>query len=384
VRLLHVHSGNIFGGIETMLVTMAQEAGRFGDDASYAALCYEGRLADDLAAAGVQVSILGPVRLSRPSAVRAARARLSQLLRDVQPDVVIMHLPWTEVVFGGVVARLGYPLVVWMHGPAAGWLSHAAALRRPDGIICNSAFTASSILRARRSVPHAIIRYPSPLSASDAVDSRQKTRRDLQAAEAEVIIVQASRFDRWKGHEIHLRAVAPLREVPGWTLWIVGGPQRPTEVRYEHELRNLAAHLGISHRVKFLGQRGDVGVLFAAADVYCQPNTEPEPFGLAYVEALAAGLPVITSDFGGAREIVTSDTGILVPSGNAIALESALRRLIADPAERTRLGKNGPIRARELCDPRRQLDLIREHIQRVLSFARRPRRDADKGSVQRQ
>ena len=105
----------------------------------------------------------------------------------------------------------------------------------------------------------------------------------------------------------------------------------------------------------FLGERRDVPALMRAADLHCQPNTAPEPFGLAFVEALHAGLPVVTTAMGGALEIVTPSCGVLVPPGDADALEQALRALVVDPEARARLGSGGPARARELCDPGRQL-----------------------------
>ena len=57
-------------------------------------------------------------------------------------------------------------------------------------------------------------------------------------------------------------------------------------------------------------QRDDVPRLLAAADIFCQPNLGPEPFGIGFVEALSAGLPVITTATGGALEIVDGDCGI--------------------------------------------------------------------------
>jgi glycosyltransferase involved in cell wall biosynthesis len=103
--------------------------------------------------------------------------------------------------------------------------------------------------------------------------------------------------------------------------------------------------------VRFLGQRADVPRLMAAADVYCQPNTVPEPFGVAFVEALYAGRPVVTSDCGGGAEVVCDAVGVRVPAGDAGAVAAALRGLLADPARRAALGAAGPARAQELCDP---------------------------------
>jgi glycosyltransferase involved in cell wall biosynthesis len=365
VRVLHVHSGNIYGGIETMLLTIARARRRHGDAELNVALCFEGRVADSLRASGAMVSILGAVRLSRPLTVRRGREALMALLGRVRPDLVVMHAPWTQAIFGGLVKRLGYPLVTWMHGPATGWLSRAAARHRPAAVLCNSAFTAASIPRAYQSIPRAVIYCPSAPPPQNARATRCTSRSEMGCGEADVVIAQVSRLERWKGHEVHLRALGRLREIPGWALWLVGGAQCPAEVGYENALRGLAAHLGIAGRVRFLGQRDDVPALLAAADIYCQPNTEPEPFGLSYVEALAAGLPVIASDLGGVREIITRETGILVQPGDSDQVAAALRRLIEDPSERGRLGGNGPARAAALCDPRRQIEAIAGFLGRV-------------------
>src|SRR4029079_18491879 len=85
-------------------------------------------------------------------------------------------------------------------------------------------------------------------------------------------------------------------------------------------------------RFRFVGERRDIARLLAAADIHCQPNTEPEPFGLAFVEALHASLAVVTSDLGGVREIVTPECGVLVAAGDEAALASALQALIDDPS----------------------------------------------------
>jgi glycosyltransferase involved in cell wall biosynthesis len=103
--------------------------------------------------------------------------------------------------------------------------------------------------------------------------------------------------------------------------------------------------------------------LLSAADLLCQPNLTPEPFGIAFVEALAAGLPVVASRAGGAAEIVDDSCGLLVPPGDAASLGAALERLVAEPMLRGRLSANAPARARQLSDPVVQLG----HLAQVLS-----------------
>ena len=88
--------------------------------------------------------------------------------------------------------------------------------------------------------------------------------------------------------------------------------------------------------------------------MYCQPNVGPEPFGITLVEALYAGLPVVTTALGGAREVVDATVGLAVrPEPDAVA--SALRPLLTDAAARRHLGARGPERARLLSDPAARL-----------------------------
>jgi spore coat protein SA len=84
-----------------------------------------------------------------------------------------------------------------------------------------------------------------------------------------------------------------------------------------------------------------LGDLFRRADMFCSPAIWDEPFGLVNVEALASGLPVVSTRSGGTSEIFSSGGGILVERGSAVDLASALRRLAEDPGLRTHLGRQG-------------------------------------------
>ena len=149
-------------------------------------------------------------------------------------------------------------------------------------------------------------------------------RRSLKTPAQDVVVIQVSRLESWKGQHVLLDALARIRDVGGWTCWIAGGAQRPSDVRYREQLEAIATQGGIADRVRFLGERNDVPALLAAADLFCQPNTAPEPFGLSLVEALQAGLPVVTSGVGGACEIVDGSCGLLTPPGDSMALADAL------------------------------------------------------------
>lgn len=361
MRVLHVYSGNLYGGIETLLATLARRSKGAEGFEHHFALCFDGRLRGELIDAGANVTMLGAVRISRPGTILRGRRRLRSLLESGGYGAGICHSSWSAALFGPVVRRVGLPLVFWSHDAAAGnhWLDRWASHVRPSLAICNSHFTQSALANIYPLAPSQVLRYPVETNtAADGVDLatlRDTVRAELGASSNAIVIIQASRLERWKGHVSHLQGLAKLRHLPDWVCWQVGGPQRASEVHYFNELRHQAADLGIAERVRFVGQRQDVRRLLAAADIYCQPNTGPEPFGISFIEALGSGLPVVTTAIGAAPEIVTDRCGILVARNDAKALAGALEDLTTNQALRIRLGQGGRLRARQLCDPERQI-----------------------------
>jgi len=98
--------------------------------------------------------------------------------------------------------------------------------------------------------------------------------------------------------------------------------------------------------------------LYSQADIFVLPTLR-EAFGIAYVEAMAAGLPVIGSRVGAAPEIVTEDTGFLIAPNDAHALAGRIEALLDDSALRRRFGDNGRARARRLFDVKVHLERLR-------------------------
>jgi glycosyltransferase involved in cell wall biosynthesis len=174
-------------------------------------------------------------------------------------------------------------------------------------------------------------------------------------------------MEAWKGQRVLIEALGQLRDDPSWECWQVGGAQRPAESRYLDTLEADADRLGVTDRIRFLGHRSDVPSLLASADIFCQPNIDGEAFGISFIEALHARLPVVTSAIGGAMEIVDATCGVLVPPNDASALASALSQLLANRQERERLGQGGPARARALCDPATQMKAIANLLGSIVS-----------------
>lgn len=328
-------------------------------------VCFQGRLRTELEAAGVPVYDLGPVRSSRPWTVWMARRRLERLLREHRFDAVVCHMPWSLAIFGPVMVNSGIPLVFWQHRDSSPshWIERWAARTRPRLVLANSRFTASTTAQVFPNVPVRVVYIPVQLPKPPGAGTREAVRGELHSSSEEVVIIQVSRMHPEKGHELLIRALRELADIPNWSCWIVGGAQWPEERNHLDMLQRMVNGFGLAQRIRFLGQRTDVSQLLAAADIFCQPNLVPEPFGIVFVEALWAGLPIVTTAIGGGViEIIGESGGLLVPRDDPSRLARALGELIDSRQLRTGGVEWRRNRAASLCDPAARLNEIHEAI----------------------
>jgi glycosyltransferase involved in cell wall biosynthesis len=149
-----------------------------------------------------------------------------------------------------------------------------------------------------------------------------------------------------KGYEVLLRALARLRDLD-WELTCVGSTTRdsPTADR----VRALARDLGLAGRVTFVGEadREALADHYARSDVFVLA-TRRETYGMAIAEALARGLPVVSTTTGAIPELVGESAGLLVPPEDVAALTGALERVISDAGLRRRLAAGARLARRRL------------------------------------
>jgi rhamnosyl/mannosyltransferase len=144
-----------------------------------------------------------------------------------------------------------------------------------------------------------------------------------------------------------------------------GGPER-------ERLERQAAQLGITERVHFLGDIPDdeLHALFQAADVFVMPaHLRAEALGLAQIEALASGLPCISTELGTGTSFANrhGETGLVVPPGDAPALAAALNTLLADTDMRRRFGAAGRARVAALFTRTHMVDSVEAIYRDVLT-----------------
>jgi glycosyltransferase involved in cell wall biosynthesis len=169
-----------------------------------------------------------------------------------------------------------------------------------------------------------------------------------------------------KGHAVMLKALPRiLSSFPGAHYFIIG----TGDAGYEAVLRSQVKKLGLEGRVRFTGFQESVFGFLAACTVYVHPVLM-EGFGLAVLEAMAMGRPVIATTTGGLPEVVRNgETGLLVPPGDEIALAEAIVALLRDPERADAMGQAGRIRASALFSEELMMQHLRAAYELVL---RRP------------
>jgi len=212
---------------------------------------------------------------------------------------------------------------------------HVSASERDEG----QGFRVVPPARARV-VPNGIDPAPfaaalQPAGARDGL--RAGARQELGLPEAARVVGGVGLLNDAKGFDV-LVAAAPLLP-PDVRLLVVGHGER------ESALRAQAASLGVGSRVHFAGWRDDLPRMHAAMDVFALPSRwEGLPYAL--LEALASGLPCVSTDVNGSRDVLHGDPpcGLLVPREDPAALAGALSRLLDEPQLRSRLSALGPPR----------------------------------------
>lgn len=246
------------------------------------------------------------------------------------------RLAGTPVVLGGCRAE-------YRNRGAARSAQRAANLLI-DGWIVNAEVVARSLRRsvgARRERCFVVPNGIDPEAFAPRLPPGEARARLGLPREAGVVTMIA-RLRPQKDHRVFLDMASRLApEHPGTNFLIVGGGELRADLEREATRRGLAG------RVMFMGDRPDVPDILAATDVSVLAS-HYEGLSNALLESMAAGVPVVSTDFPGVEEVlVEGREGLVVPAGNGAALASAVGALLRDPALRRRMGEKGARSVRE-------------------------------------
>lgn len=216
--------------------------------------------------------------------------------------------------------------------------------RRADLVVCTSGYSRARAIEAYGLDPARVRVVPEGIdvAAWEAVERTAATRPPPREDGGEILTV--ARQYRRKNTELLLRALPDLLAVrPRCRVHVVGeGPELPS-------LRGLAERLGVGGAVVFHGSLEGVGAVqaaYLAADLFCLPSRQ-EGFGIVFLEAMAARLPIVAARAGAAPEVAPhGELSLLVDPDDARGLAGAILRLLSERALRERLTARGAARWR--------------------------------------
>jgi glycosyltransferase involved in cell wall biosynthesis len=297
-------------------------------------------------------------------------------LGRLRPDIVHLHFPnpMGDLSYLFTPRRSPVPLIISYHAdvirqrrllPLYRPILDAVFRRAARVIAAAEENIASSDILTRYKDRCTVIPYGVDLRSFDLTETEsvEVERRRATAGEGMVLFVGVLR--PYKGVDVLLKAMARVRA----RLIVVG--RGPTRL----ELSGLAARLGISGRVLFLGEVSDSErrILLHSCDVFVLPSIDNrEAFGIAQLEAMACGRPVIASDLPTGVRFVNKNqmTGLLVPPGDSDALAAALQRLLGDERLRQTLGNAAKKRAELEFSSDRMVRRVQQVYEEVLGGRR--------------
>lgn len=336
------------GGAETLIVTTLKHLDRQRFHPVVVSLFGPNPLAVPIRNLNIVVHELG-LRGPR-DLVRAIRG-IRSILRDDRIDVLHTHL-FTANVAGRVAAVGLCPVVTTLHNPDYGQEGGIFGMRRAvDGVtarLFQPRFLAVSRdveSDYRRSLAIDDVQVLYNYMDIDAFGARVRRQSKAEALdrlgldERHRVILHAGRFHPQKDQTSLVKAFAIVAEAEPLARLVLAGEGPDREA-----IEELVRSLNLEELVIFPGNVADVAGLLAAADVFAFPSRY-EAFGIALLEAMAAGVAVVASDVGGIREVATEGAAVLVPVANPEVLAEALVSVLGDPGLRVRIGEAGRLRA---------------------------------------
>jgi glycosyltransferase involved in cell wall biosynthesis len=337
-RILSIQPVAEKGGSDQALLSMVRRLGEQGWQC-HVAMPARSPMAADWSDAGATLHLVPMRRITTSGGIGhwvayalewpLAVIRLALLARRLRVEVV--HTNSLHSWYGWAAALVSRRAHVWhareivVQSRAALWVERQLVSRFADQVIAVSAAVAAQFPQVAPERMHVVTDEADPRRFNPGLAGRFRAGAGI--ADDAVVVGTVGRIDTWKGIEVLLLAAEPLRAAnPGLVVVIAGLTVRGKE-DYAAAVR---ARAEATEGVVWLGAIDDVAGLMADLDVFVLASTEPEPYGIAMVEALACGVPVVATAAGGPLEVLgdaPGDAGRLVPPKDPRALADAVGAL---------------------------------------------------------
>ena len=289
------------------------------------------------------------------------------LIRQLDPDIVVTHSrndPWIAtlgILFGrgrAKLIRMRHVSIPVKPGLRNRWLYGRRAAR----VVTTGEMIRSHLIEVLKLDPSHVVSIPTgtDLSRYHPGDKTQ-ARAKLGLPADKKLIGMVATLRSWKGHRFMVDALLE-RKLDGAILVLVGdGPQEPM-------LRKQVEERGLKDRVIFAGRREDVQDWLRAFDVFVLPSTGNEGIPQALMQAMATGLPVVTTPVGAIPELVVhNESGFIVQPENPASLAEGIAAVLSDPALAKRLGDAGRVIVERKHTKAAMLDAMEEVFRKALA-----------------
>ena len=326
------------GGAERYVVTIANWFKSQGGEVVVASS--GGALVADLLPGVVHEE--GPLLTVRGDLPRAA-VFVNGLLEKHTPQAIICNSLATTLASRAAQPVRKIPIVTVGHGwPANKYGRVGPLMRVADRVVAVSPEVKRKLVEGGADATRVHVVYNGvdcrPLSPRTG-DLRKARRADMGADDDHRVVILVGRLEDQKAHQHVMEVARLLRDSnPRLRFALVGGGSRADE------LNTLRTTLGVEDRVTLLGLRRDVADLLGSADIFFNCS-DWEGMPLTTIEAMASGLPVVATCTEGAAELLTPETGVVVPVGDPAAMAQALANLDNDDAVRIPMGEAARERA---------------------------------------
>ena len=337
MRILQLSSARHFGGGERHFVDLTNGLLRNGHEV-FAATTADSPLLSDLQ--DIPTSNILRLPFRKPFDLASAW-KVRRFARDRDVEIVHAHVARDYPLAALAAGSMRPQLVLTRHVLFPMGKLHRLTRRRVARVIAVSEAVANSLREQKifAAGQIAIVRHGIDLERFQSVvrTNESKTLR----------VGMLGELSRVKGQKEFVRAAAIIADHRADVDFIIAGRDNSAAGEYRNELLQSIASAGLNDRMRLVESKIDVAEFLSHLDVFVSASSS-EAFGLAIVEAMAAGVPVVATASDGAREIITDNqTGRLVPIGDADELAKRIIVLLGDSAERKRLADNARRKAAE-------------------------------------
>ena len=329
LSIVHIVAPARYGGLETVVTALTRELVRQGDEVCVAVVLLTGdedghpflAALDEVGVETAPIVVEGRAYLRERSMVR-------EVIEQRHAQVLHTHGYRPDLVDAPVARRMGVPVVSTVHGYTGGglrnrlneWLQ-TRALRRSDAVIAVSSKLRGELKLAgiQETRLHTIANAWRPTTA---LLTRRDARSRLGLEYDDRVVAWVGRMSFGKGPDIIVKAVAALED-DGVRLSMVGAGAM------ESDCRALAERLGIAGRITWHGVVEDAGRHLNAFDVVALTSwSEGTPMVL--LEAMSAGVPLVTTAVGGIPDVVSGEEALLCEAGSVEEVATAINNIFAD------------------------------------------------------